>query len=161
MKDTCTNITICAMNELDLEDVLAIEAYSYPLPWTKAHFLQELNSPNSFPLVAMDFEGRVEGYICPMTVTDEGHILNVAVRKECRGRKIAKLLVERVLAECRIRGASFVALEVRPSNSRAIALYNGLGFTTTGRRKHYYENGEDAILMEYSYTNEEEGGNAV
>ena len=68
----------------------------------------------------------------------------------------AKLLVEHVMAECRVRGASFVSLEVRVSNAGAIALYAGLGFIETGRRKKYYENGEDAILMEYLYTNGEE-----
>jgi ribosomal-protein-alanine N-acetyltransferase len=38
---------------------------------------------------------------------------------------------------------------VRLSNKAAIALYRQLGFVETGRRRNYYENGEDAILMEY------------
>lgn len=38
-------------------------------------------------------------------------------------------------------------LEVRVSNGAAIALYDQLGFKQVGRRKQYYPDGEDAILM--------------
>ncbi len=113
------------------------------------------------PLVAMNQDGTVVGYICPMLLLDEGHILNVAVRGDFRGHGIGKSLVKRVLGDCLERGAAFVSLEVRPSNREAIALYKQLGFVETGLRKRYYENGEDAILMEYIYTNSEGPGNAV
>jgi ribosomal-protein-alanine N-acetyltransferase len=149
------DIVICAMTESDLPQVISIEVDSYPRPWSKSHFLDELASPHSFPLVALDQEGTLAGYICPMVLLDEGHILNVAVRKESRGLGLGKLLMERTLMECRDRGAEFVSLEVRPSNGSALALYRKLGFAETGRRKKYYENGEDAILMEYIFMNSE------
>ncbi|SRR6266571_573225 len=148
------NLTICPMTEADLEAVLAIETVSYPLPWSRTHFLDELGSPHAFPLVALDQDGKLAGYICPMLVIDEGHILNVAVDPALRGKGIGRLLVEKVLAECRDRGAEFVSLEVRPSNLDAIALYKGMGFVECGRRKRYYENGEDALLMEYIFEGE-------
>lgn len=91
------------------------------------------------------------GYICPMLVLDEGHILDVAVHSNYRGKGIGRMLVERVLHDCSERGAEFVSLEVRQSNESAIGLYRQLGFLETGRRKAYYENGEDALLMEYIY----------
>jgi [ribosomal protein S18]-alanine N-acetyltransferase len=141
-------IVICPMTASDLDQVLAIEVASYPRPWHTPHFLDELAAGHSFPLVALDQEGNVAGYICPMSLLDEGHILNVAVRNDCRGRGVGRLLVERAVDECRARGAETVSLEVRPSNSAAIALYRSLGFREAGRRKKYYENGEDAILME-------------
>ena len=157
MSDACKNIAICPMTESDLAEVVAIEADSFPHPWSTTHFLDELESSFSFPLVAIDETGAVLGYICPITILDEGHILNVAVRKESRGRRVGKLLVEKALGECRDRGAAFVSLEVRPSNGAAIPLYNSLGFVETGRRKKYYENGEDALLMEYVFQREECG----
>ena len=39
-------------------------------------------------------------------------------------------------------------LEVREGNSSAILLYRSCGFKAAGRRKNYYSNGEDALLME-------------
>ncbi len=161
MKDTLDDISICSMTEHDLEQVLAIENDAFPLPWTREHFLDELRSPHSFPLVALGQDGYVLGYICPMQLLDEGHILDVAVCKDLCGRGLGKLLVETVLRMCREKGADFVSLEVRPSNGAAISLYRRLGFIEVGRRKGYYENGEDALLMEYIFNNNEEGGDAV
>jgi len=155
------DIVICPMTESDLEEVLVIEVASYPRPWHMPHFLDELASGHSFPLVAFDPEGMVAGYICPMTILDEGHILNVAVRCDYRGRGVGRLLVERAVAECRTRGAESVSLEVRPSNHAALALYRTLGFQEAGLRKRYYENGEDAILMECLFTNSEEQSDAM
>jgi ribosomal-protein-alanine N-acetyltransferase len=161
MRKEQADIIICPMTATELDEVLAIESVSYPHPWNTVHFLDELNSHHSFPLVALNPEGVVLGYICPMLVLDEGHILNVAVGLPFRGMHVGKLLVEHVLTDCLARGASFVSLEVRVSNTAAIALYERLGFIETGRRKNYYENGEDAILMEYIYTNGEVRGDAV
>jgi ribosomal-protein-alanine N-acetyltransferase len=142
------DITICPMTEEDLGQVLAIETASYPRPWAREHFLDELHSPFAFPMVAVDGDGSVCGYICPTLLFDEAEIRNVAVSPDHRGNGIGRMLVEYVLSECRSRNACSVALEVRVSNLAARALYGVLGFRETGRRPKYYENGEDAILME-------------
>jgi ribosomal-protein-alanine N-acetyltransferase len=160
MKAAHGDIIVCAMTEDDLDEVLAIEQYSFPLPWNRDHFLDELKTDCAFPLVAFTPGEKLAGYICPRLLLDEGHILDVAVHRSFRGRGVGRLLVERVLMECRDGGAEFVSLEVRPSNEIAIALYRQLGFVETGRRRKYYENGEDALLMEYHYDNEE-GSDAV
>jgi len=142
-------IVVQPMTEADLEEVLAIETVSFPSPWSRQHFIGELSSPLSFPLVARTAAGAIAGYICCMLVLDEGSILNVAVSPVFRGRGIGRLLAEAALDDLRTRGAAFVALEVRPTNRPALSLYESLGFVVTGRRKAYYENGEDAVLMEY------------
>jgi len=150
MAENPIEIFICPMTAEDLDQVLAIEAKSYPLPWLRQHFIDELNSAYAFPLAAFDPKGRLVGYICPMQLLDEGHILNVAVDPELRGSGVGRLLVQQVLDDCRAADASFVSLEVRVSNHAAISLYQSMGFVETGRRKRYYENGEDALMMEYT-----------
>lgn len=154
MNETLGEIVICPMTEADLDAVLEIEQASFPRPWTREHFSYEVHTPACFPMVAM-VEGSLAGYICPMLVLDEGHILDVAVSPQMRGRGIGRLLVERALLDCRERGAAFVSLEVRRSNDSAISLYRAIGFAETGIRKRYYENGEDAVLMEYLYAHSE------
>ena len=69
--------------------------------------------------------------------------------------RILRLLVEKVVNNCGEEGGVVVFLEVRHSNKAAIALYRQLGFIETGRRRNYYEQGEDAILMEYDVTDNE------
>lgn len=155
------DIAICPMSEADLDAVLEIEEASFPRPWSRAHFIAELESPHSFPFVAFNESGRIVGYICMMQILDEGHVLDVAVHPEWKGKGIGRFLVQRGLQECRLRGAEFVSLEVRASNSGAIALYQQLGFKQVGVRKRYYENGEDAIMMEYIFSDKESGSDAV
>lgn len=135
------------MTEADLDQVLATEAASFPLPWNRDHFLHEIRSPMSFPFVAEDGEGYIAGFICPMQVLDEGQILDVAVTPACRCKGIGRMLVERALQTFKQQEASFVCLEVRPTNTAALHLYTECGFVAEGRRKAYYENGEDAITM--------------
>lgn len=151
MAGKLNDIMISPMTKEDLDEVLAIENASFPSPWSRALFVAELNSPYSFPMVASESGGRIVGFVCPMLVVDEGHILDVAVAPNFRGKGIGALLVKKVLDECRAKGAEFVSLEVRTSNSTAISLYRQLGFIVTGQRKRYYENGEDALLMEYIF----------
>ena len=139
------------MKEEDLNQVLEIERNSFPHPWIRQHFIDELNSPHASPLSAFDASGRLVAYICPMQLLDEGHILNVAVETALRCAGAGRLLVQQVLQDCRFGGASFVSLEVRESNFSAIGLYKKMGFTEVGKRKNYYENGEDALMMEYVF----------
>lgn len=149
------------MNEEDLDEVMVIENASFPSPWSRAMFVGELNSLHSFPMVAVDSGDTVVGFICPMLVVAEGHILDVAVAPVFREMGVGRLLVEKVLYECKMQGAEFVSLEVRVSNSKAISLYRQLGFIMTGRRKAYYENGEDALLMEYVFSKDKGHDDAV
>ena len=72
----------------------------------------------------------------------------MAVAPEHRRRGIAAGLIEALLVKARERELSFVTLEVRESNTPAIALYEKYGFAQVGQRKNYYDlPRENAILM--------------
>ncbi|BDV43224.1 ribosomal-protein-alanine acetyltransferase [Geotalea uraniireducens] len=146
-----TRVSISPMSYQDLDEVIAIEAESFSRPWNRDHFAAELQSPHSFPLAARNADGRIAGYICPMLVHDEGEILDVAVAPGYRGQGIGRQLLQRALGDLRQRGAAVVMLEVRISNMPAIELYRRAGFSESGSRKRYYENGEDALLMTYHF----------
>ena len=143
-------VDIRPMTDTDLESVLAIERASFPHPWRYEHFLHELSSPHSFPLVAVTAEGAVGGYVCLMSLFEEAQILNIAVARHLRGRGIARVLLEHAVAVAREKQAGIMTLEVRASNGAAIALYERFGFCRTGIRPKYYEGVEDALLMEKS-----------
>ncbi|MGA7826169.1 MAG: ribosomal protein S18-alanine N-acetyltransferase [Geobacteraceae bacterium] len=154
-------VTLHPVTSADLEEILTLERASFHHPWTGEHILDEIQSPHSFPLLARLENGSCVGYICPMLVLDEGQILNVAVHPAYRGRGIGKMLLKTTLEQLRDKGASVVYLEVRPTNTVAISLYTRCGFITNGRRKAYYENGEDAILMMYKFLQQKEEPHAV
>lgn len=135
------------MTAADLDEVLAIEQASFRTPWKREHFEAELSGRYSFPFVAV-CEGRVAGYVCLMSLFEEAQILDIAVSPEKRGRGIARLLMEHACAVARESDAEVLSLEVRASSAAAIGLYRHSGFRQVGIRTNYYDNIEDALLME-------------
>ncbi|MDI6745332.1 MAG: ribosomal protein S18-alanine N-acetyltransferase [Thermodesulfovibrionales bacterium] len=140
-------LTIRLMRESDLPSVVEIERLSFSTPWSETLFFNELYKQRSIPKVAV-IGDRIAGYICANHVADEGHILNLAVHPDFRGKRIAKILVKNILEELKENACRFLYLEVRASNNAARKLYEGFGFSVVGTRKEYYtEPKEDAVIM--------------
>jgi ribosomal-protein-alanine N-acetyltransferase len=139
------------MRRDDLPSVLEIERRSFAQPWSRGFFEKELGTPFARLVVAAE-EGGVRpfivGYTCRWRVTDEVHLLNVAVHPERRGLGHGRALVNAVIAEARQARARVVFLEVRAGNVVARRLYRQLGFRDLGVRRGYYGPGQDAIVME-------------
>jgi [ribosomal protein S18]-alanine N-acetyltransferase len=135
----------------DIDQVLAIEQSSFTMPWSKNLFLSEFRSP-SISLLKVALANApvrtVTGYVVCWLVTDELHILNLAVDSSLRRRGIAKGLVLAAMKHAHQKGAKRAFLEVRSSNTAAQKLYSDLGFTGTSVRRDYYDSPvEDAVVM--------------
>jgi ribosomal-protein-alanine N-acetyltransferase len=140
-------VTVREMTPYDLDEVLTIERASFPTPWTKAMFREELFIPLCHDLVAV-FEGRIIGYISFSIVIDEVHLRNIAVHGEWKRRGIASKMIAEMICLSSKRGADKVTLEVRESNRGAIELYKKFGFVVKGVRPLYYnDTGEDALIL--------------
>ncbi len=129
----------------DLPAVLSIERRAFTTPWSLAMFVLELSKPSGVCLAATQ-EGGLVGYLVCSRYADVWHLMNVAVTPERLRTGIATALLRRMFD---ILGPEArVTLEVRPSNSGAIQMYEGLGFRAAGHRRGYYhDNGEDALIM--------------
>jgi SSU ribosomal protein S18P alanine acetyltransferase (EC 2.3.1.-) len=90
---------------------------------------------------------QVVGYGGLWVVADEAHINTLAVHPEWRRRNIGERLLQALLDKASALHASSATLEVRVSNLAAQRLYQKFGFVEVGRRKRYYRDGEDALLM--------------
>ena len=77
---------------------------------------------------------------------DTAEIESLAVAPEYRRIGVAKILLAKLLGVIMKRGATFIVLEVRPSNKAAIELYKSFDFQIVEREKNYYWN-EDAWIM--------------
>jgi len=110
---------------------------------------EELENQCAAFLVAEDaVTGDVLGYAGLLVAADEGYITNVAVFPEQRRRGIAGQLLQVFLNFAEANHLAFLTLEVRPSNTAAIALYQGFDFQEAGRRKNYYDlPKEDALIL--------------
>ncbi|TMK96096.1 MAG: ribosomal-protein-alanine N-acetyltransferase [Actinobacteria bacterium] len=133
----------------DLATVEAIERRSYPTPWSRSMFAGEVAKPSSICLGAFDAESDVLlGYLIISRYVDAWHVMNVAVEPEHRRRGIATALLDRLFELTAADGRRGYTLEVRVSNTQAIALYERLGFEPRGIRRGYYtDNREDALVM--------------
>jgi ribosomal-protein-alanine N-acetyltransferase len=133
----------------DLDQVLDIERASFPTPWTRAAFCYEIEQNKVARCTVLRGRRGIVGYLCLWEIGHEIHITNLAVHPEWRRRGVARQLLGAALIEGVARGVTLAFLEVRPSNTRALALYESLGFQVIGRRNGYYfDTGEDALVME-------------
>lgn len=136
------------MTTLSIPDVARLEQECFAHPWQQNSIEECFANPAYYFFVAKDEEGRVVGYIATYIVRDEAFVENVCVAEDNRRQGVGKALVERAIENCKANGASFLSLEVRRSNTAAIALYSGLGFDIEGTRKKYYSDPEeDALIM--------------
>ncbi len=131
----------------DLHEISEIEQLSFTTAWSLNAFVEELKNPRSLGYVAVKGD-RILGYVFGQIVTDEAHILDLAVRPGYRRRGIGTALVRHILNMFLSYGCSDVFLEVRASNTAALNLYRRLGFCQVGLRRDYYQfPREDAIVM--------------
>lgn len=142
-----------SMTAEDVAEVLAIEQMAYPFPWTRRNFMDSIEAGHRCVcLRAVD--GELLGYFLMMSVVDEAHLLNVCITPSQQGCGLGIMALTEIMRLAREDGMSGVLLEVRPSNIRALHIYERFGFTQIGRRKHYYPAGslrEDAIVMRLSW----------
>ncbi|MCP9826235.1 GNAT family N-acetyltransferase [Synechococcus sp. EJ6-Ellesmere] len=80
-------------------------------------------------------------------ILDELQILLVLVHPAQRRIGLARMVLSELMREGQERGASGATLEVAASNTAALGLYGSLGFRSTGRRRGYYRDGQDALIQ--------------
>jgi ribosomal-protein-alanine N-acetyltransferase len=146
------SINICKAQPCHVAAIGALEARSFSEPWP-VDMIDRLRE-RFFVALAGD---RLLGYAAVSTVLDEGSLDTIAVEPAFRRQGVADALVAHVLARGRARNLAFLTLEVREGNTPARTLYEKHGFQVVGRRKNYYDKPrEDALLMTFSFSQEEE-----
>ncbi|MDD2647280.1 MAG: ribosomal protein S18-alanine N-acetyltransferase [Eubacteriales bacterium] len=135
------------MTALDLDAVQSIDEECFSVPWSRAELEKDLTQNPAARYIVLLENGIVAAYAGAWMVLDEGQIMNVAVRKDKRRLGYGKRVLSALVQYGANLGMSCFTLEVRASNSGAIALYESIGFIRVGRRKGYYQdNKEDALL---------------
>ncbi len=126
-------------------DVLAAihrAAFSRAEAWSRDVMLLQLEVPATFGLLHPR-----GGMILARVAADEAEILTLAVSPEQRRRGIGSALLGAAKAHAARLGAVSMFLEVAVTNDAARALYSAHGFTEAGRRRRYYTDGTDALVL--------------
>ena len=128
----------------DAGDVAALAADALHEAWSEDTFARELAAPGAVVCVARGAGGELVGFVVAQRVLDELHVLSLAVAAARRRRGVGRALLDAALGDPPARS---VLLEVRASNDEAQRFYGAIGFEAVGRRRGYYGDGEDALLL--------------
>jgi len=142
------HIVFRPMKLSDLPVIMEVEQASFPTPWPRQAFYNELIHNRFARYSVIQVNGRVVGYCGLWLLLDEAHITNIAIHPDYRGQGLGEALLSYMMQRAKEWGAGKMTLEVRVSNTIAQRLYKKLGFEPSGIRPRYYtDNQEDAIIM--------------
>lgn len=145
-----------------LPSVLALDQQCFGGFWSEAGYRRELASPNSHFTVLIQINNPAEsklqapqsavsqpviGIGCFWMILEEAHITLMGVAPPYQGQGLGRLLLWDLLSKAHQRRLERATLEVRASNQSALKLYKRFKFQTVGRRRHYYPDGEDALVL--------------
>ncbi|MGC2673705.1 MAG: ribosomal protein S18-alanine N-acetyltransferase [Candidatus Acidiferrum sp.] len=143
--------SISGVRRFCAEDADAVTAISNQSPeaanWSKESYRKLTEEDGSLALV-VGRDGEIRGFLAGRLVTDQAEVLNLAVAAKHRRKGEGAALLAAALAEFGLRGVKNVYLEVRESNTAAIAFYAKQGFVKSGLRRGYYRSpDESAVTM--------------
>lgn len=131
----------------DRADLLAVEAATETRPLGWVALGAEAERPDGCLIGLRLDDGRLHGLASARLLAGVAHVLRLAVLPALRRRGHGRALLDALVAWADAEGADEVTLEVRAGNVAARALYVGAGLAEVGRRRGYYPDGEDAVLM--------------
>jgi [ribosomal protein S18]-alanine N-acetyltransferase len=146
--DVAPEVGIRPMTDADVAEVFAVERSSYQFPWSEGIFRDCLRV--GYVCRVLTLGSEVIGYGVMSVGAGEAHILNLCVSDTYRCRGLGRRMLGYLLERGAAAGMSEAFLEVRPSNTPAIRLYQAVGFEQVGMRRGYYQavgGREDAAVL--------------
>ena len=132
----------------DLKQTSDIERRSYDFPWSHGVFRDCLLA--GYNCIVIERVDLVVGYAILSIAAGEAHILNLCVDPNYRHLRYGERLLDEVLLRARRADVKQIFLEVRPSNTAALALYKKKDFHQITQRPAYYQakdGREDAAVL--------------
>jgi ribosomal-protein-alanine N-acetyltransferase len=147
---------VMSVRRFRAEDADAVTAIVEESPaaaiWLKESYQKFAEENGSLALV-IETDREITGFLIGRRVGDQAEVLNLAVATKHRRKGEGTALLGAALEEFRSGGGKSVYLEVRESNTGAIAFYERHGLAKTGLRRGYYRHpDEPAVTMERKLT---------
>lgn len=130
----------------DLDALAQLERQGFSPPWSRASLADELVKSTRRTWL-LEAERAVLAYACFQCLAGEAELLRIAVHTAHRGTGFGHRLLHYGLQRLKRDGVTVCHLEVRADNRAALALYRRHGFVEAGRRRGYYADGMDALLL--------------
>ena len=141
------SVTFIKLKASDADYLESAKTFGFTDGWS-ANMVKKSFENAGFQGYIAQINGVNVGFITATAVQDFADIESVFTHPDYRKKGIAKGLVAILEKDLKSQGVVKVLLEVRITNKQATALYNSCGFTEISKRKKYYPDGEDALVME-------------
>lgn len=131
----------------DVQGIVALERELFGADaWSADSVLAEVSKADRFAVVATVGSDLV-GYAATMRSADLVDLQRIGVSPPRRRKGIARALLDTVMVRAAADGASRMLAEVAPGNRAALLFYSRAGFVEIDRRRHYYRDGSDALVL--------------
>jgi ribosomal-protein-alanine N-acetyltransferase len=141
-------VLIRDMTHVDVPSVMKVENASYDCPWSEGVVRDCLRA--GYVCCIVELDDIIIGHGIMSTGAGEAHVLNLCIATAFRGRGLGSQLLNHLIEFAGSLGVTDLFLEVRPSNTAAIRLYQSNGFSQIGIRRGYYQavgGREDAVVL--------------
>lgn len=135
----------------ELLAALHAEAFPPAERWTAQAIGLLLDLPGHFALIA-ESDGEPLGFALARAAAGEAEVVTIGVRPSARRAGTGRALMEALVTGAASRGAEALFLEVSEANAQARSLYAALGAIEVGRRRRYYPDGTDALVLRIDIT---------
>lgn len=135
------------MEEKDIEEIVAGEQkiFGESLGYDMIYGDLKLN-PLAYYMV-LEIDKHVHGYIGLWIDEKKAQVINFYIDEEYQNMGFGGMMLDFAIKLCEMSACDELSLEVRPSNEKALYIYEKYGFNYSHTRKKYYKNGEDALLL--------------
>lgn len=136
------------IRKLKIEDIEQVQELGNLLTpnFSKTNNLKEMENNPYTKVLVYEEEKTIKGFLMYTELEETTDIVDIIVKEEERQKGIASCLMDTMLSDIK-ESVKLLTLEVRKSNTPAIALYKKFGFEVVNIREKYYRDGEDAYLM--------------
>lgn len=137
---------IIKANKSHLDQLVELEKIRFSDNYSIKTLENDLKNKNNLMWVLLE-EDKVLGYIDVFYIFDEANIQRIALFPACEGKGYATKMLKHAENDLKEKGVEKIYLEVSESNTHAVEFYIKNGYKETNRRKDYYSDLSDAIIM--------------
>ena len=139
-------MTFLELSKKDINYILSVQQGNFKDGWNE-NMLASAFDEGRFYAIALEIDDLPIGLITFSVAVDTADIEGVVVVCSMRNKGYGLSLINSAESKMKSLGVQKSFLEVRESNTPAIALYRKAGYTEVSVRKKYYNDGENAVVM--------------
>lgn len=131
----------------DAPDIAAVDRVLFDVDaWSLPSVVDEISGEGRFAVVVVS-DGVLLGYAMTMRADEVVDLQRIGVLPSEQRNGIARSLLAAAHDQARADGGRRMMLEVSSTNQAALAFYSTEGFVEMDRRRGYYRDGSDALVL--------------